>query len=354
MDFEIAIFNGYCDDGNKIMNSVKTAYLYADKVRVYDFYKPQGYENEKKADYNEEENRRIRKIYTSDGRLNEEVVSAVLDRCSDEELERLLRDLDNRVDYLTIKQEIEQIIIARELSSNQYISERFHRTLARMGIEYIEPVIFTKKSVPDLKRSFDYIQKIYVDDKGFKVLNDTSLFNKSVIPSMWTPTYLADYTIASLPGFEEATVDEIIDIRKELDKYIIPYRSAILRMAKSIKETPDSESLYRECEYLYHQEVEDKVAAINAAVRDNNVFMNIAKSLTTEKEAWVCIGALFFAFATSADIVSAVSMGTAITTGGISVSKGVLNTLDKKKKIEGNEMFLVYETGKKLRELGKN
>ena len=38
MGFDVAIYNAGCRDGKKVVDSIKAAYLYADKVRVYDFF----------------------------------------------------------------------------------------------------------------------------------------------------------------------------------------------------------------------------------------------------------------------------------------------------------------------------
>ena len=80
------------------------------------------------------------------------------------------------------------------------------------------------------------------------------------------------------------------------------------------------------------------------------MFKNIAKSVITEKETWVGAGALIAGLATSGDIASAISMGTAVMMGGLSVSKGITKTMEENKKIKENEMYFLYEAGKKLRE----
>ena len=40
MNFEVAIYNTLCVDEIRVLNSIKAAYLYADKVRVYDHIIP--------------------------------------------------------------------------------------------------------------------------------------------------------------------------------------------------------------------------------------------------------------------------------------------------------------------------
>ncbi len=366
MSFEVAVYNGLCEDGQKVVNSVKAAYLYADKVRVYDFSKPQGV-NEKffmemlqsnRAWYEECNHLLSQYPFLDDDNLSKADLKRKLLWLSSEErkdINEALRGslendyVQNLIDYVSV---LEMMQTEREMNS-QYSRDNYKSALSRMGVEYREPVIDTTPTVPVVSLSLENFVESYFDDQGFKLLNDPSSLldddeDEEVNARIWTPAHLSEYAISRLPGFNDATLEEVIDIRKELDQYIKPYREAIVRMSQEIKAIPGSESFQHECEELYIREIEPKVAAIKAAIRDNNVIKNIARSAIKSELAWASIGSLVTAFATTGSIANAMTTSTAVAIGGLSVANGIAATIEKEKKIQEQEMFFLYETGQIL------
>lgn len=349
MGLDIAIYNGMSGEGQKIINSIKSAYLYSDHVRVYDFFLPLNIDRDS-------------------------ILSLIPDNPDARELIRLITDnidddffswdkiLPENMDYHTAMKilcdELNKNIMKnhfiqsyslgelrdRDFSDNSW--EQCVKKLKKMGVRYIAPL-----SETELGYHVSYPTIQFLNDKGFKVINDTSILPiMSLHPtSIWSPAYLSEYVVSTLPGFEDATLDEIVDIREELDKYVIPFRAAIIKMAQTIKEVPNSDSFQRDCMTVYLREIEPQVAAINAAIDDNNVFKNIAKKVVTNKETWASVGALVTAFATTGDIANAVSIGAATALAGLSITEGIVSTLEEKKKIKDNEMFFLYEAGQRLK-----
>ena len=256
------------------------------------------------------------------------------------------RDI-NKVDKYT--QLSEEVNRRREKSFEKYNREIYLRDLTRMGVEFIYPKISTDPGIT--WRQIDSFYNRLTNDSGFKLINsDLGYLNNASIVTRNFPSYLSEYAITALPSFEEATIDEIIDIKKELEKYIIPYRIAIIEMAQQVREIPDSESLQQECERLYNSLIDGKVQAINEAIRDNNVFKNIASTAATSGTLWAGISTLSLAVAANTEIEKTLA-SIAISLAGYSIVNGLKTTWDNEKKIKHNEMYFLYETGKKLRNL---
>lgn len=338
MEFEIAIYNGGCDDGRTIINSVKAAYLYADKVRIYDYSIPTGFQmpeilqEYKKNHYNYIGHCRAISFFNEDE-------EAYLKLGFNSSADYVIDFLNSYVECVLTTQ------IYRE-QAKEYNRANYEKMLAKLDIEIIEPkVVLPETGVNVMKRFGEFINN-FENDKGLKMftnVNDTSdglEINKNLLSS-----YLSEYAISKLPGFENASLDEMKDIRNELDGYIIPYRKAIIKTVETIKEIPDSESLQQECAKLYLEEIEPKVAAINAAIHDNNVFKNIARSAFTSELAWTGIGSIAVAISTRANIANATALGSALALCGYSVSNGIKTTLEKEKEIQKNEMYFLYEAG---------
>ena len=55
------------------------------------------------------------------------------------------------------------------------------------------------------------------------------------------------------------------------------------------------------------------------------------------------------AVATTGDIANAVSIGAATALAGLSITEGIVSTLEEKKKIKDNEIFFLYEAGQRLK-----
>lgn len=366
MSFDVAIHNVGCYDGNVVNNSVKAAYLYADKVRIYDYFsapkildelseqwKEECYKDYKKAKVVLEQIKEKYPLLKKWALEQREDVPITTDDLFDlldaDKKIRLYNNLDFLYDYdifITATQRL------RKETNEQYDTETHKKDLVRLGVDWFEPKLDNCNLESVIERVQDFNDS-YHNDAGFKLLNSTLDYINGGLPSslMLTPSYLSDYAISSLPGFDEATVDEIIDIKKELDKYIIPYRSSILKMANSIKEIPDTESLHRECAVLYLQEIEPRVKEINTAVRDNNVFKNILKSIVNEKDAWVIgASAMVAGISTTGSIANAVSASTIAALGGLSIANGITKTIEEKKNIQNKEMYFLYESGKKMEE----
>ena len=403
MGFDIAIYNASCFDGNRVINSAKAAYLYGDKVRVYDIPRIEKYIPENLSDslkiidkmiialqqrhpllfiegtkyskidpnlfsgevfldpgidnpkYNE-----FLELISSDLTIKDTREKAYEFGFTNEDIKMINQYLDvciecegitNRYYNIFFLKEYKRIWWSvygiRQLTRSGYTSEEYDKMLKHLNIEIVQPVLDSKTALLD----YESFENSFLKDHSFKIMNDTIRDSKieSLFLSMWATSYLSEYAISSLPGFEEAAVDEIIDIRKELNKYIIPYRAAILKMAGNIKEVPDTESLQRECMVLYLRDIEPQVASINAAIADNNVFKNIAKNFVTSEKTWASMGALATAFITTGDIANALSVGTAAAFGGWSIAKSIISSLEEKKKIKDNEIFFLYQAGKKLK-----
>lgn len=340
MDFEVAIYNGGCVDGRKIVNSVKAAYLYADKVRIYDYSVPLGYQ----IDNLKKENKRFVKPYYGHA-------SSISGFFNDDRA-YIKAGFPNRdayvLDYLRVY--IYSALFSQELREHykNYDRKNYHNMLANLGVELIEPeIVFPDTGDQIMQKLEDFINR-FEADKGVRMFNRPEDINDRLSLKEQFPSYLSEYAISKLPCFENASVDEIVDIRMELDAYIVPYREAIIKISNSIAEIPNSESLQQECATLYLDEIEPKVAAIKEAVRDNNVFKNIFRSALKSELGWTGIGAIAAAIATRENVASSLGIASTVALGGYSITNGISTTIDNEEKIQKNEMYFLYEAGEIL------
>jgi hypothetical protein len=81
-----------------------------------------------------------------------------------------------------------------------------------------------------------------------------------------------------LPSFQDATVDEILDIRKELSSPLIRYRSAIIKFSREIESAAWTPSFPDETEQVFREHVEPAVLEIHEQIRANSPVAKLAST----------------------------------------------------------------------------
>ena len=120
------------------------------------------------------------------------------------------------------------------ISNNQVIIHKFNNSIAdtdNIVKEYFEILQYSLKNTSPLFDKQCYaLMNAAVKAMAIK-LSDTE---KSKI----THIGLVDNCLQRLPSFEEASIDELIDIKKELSKPLIRFRSKMMTFSKDIKSLP--------------------------------------------------------------------------------------------------------------------
>jgi len=90
---------------------------------------------------------------------------------------------------------------------------------------------------------------------------------------------LASYLLERLPLFEKASVDEILDIRKELDKPLARFRGAIINFSEDIKSTPWGRDFPPEADRVYLRDVKPALLDLEEDIRSNKFLTTLLKKL---------------------------------------------------------------------------
>jgi hypothetical protein len=148
-----------------------------------------------------------------------------------------------------------------------------------------------------------------------------------------------------------ASVDEIIDIRKEFSTPLIRFRSAIIGFSGEINNAPWDKDFPQDCERLFHKEVAPSILEIEEAMHSNNYLSALAQK-TLEKPIAIPAGtALAIAVSQVSSLpdiaVYAAGIGTAAGTATIAY-QAYIDWKQKTEKIEQNRLFFYYKTAKRL------
>lgn len=180
---------------------------------------------------------------------------------------------------------------------------------------------------------------------------------------------IANNILATLPTLEKASIDEILDFKKDLMVPLTNFRTAIYQFSEQVTSMPWDDNFQYECLKLYDTEVMPKVNEINELSSETSVLKNFgAKVLGDEEErkklGYVGAG-LATTITTGTNIMDALGVlenfirsgaKIGLTAAGIAaflktadlLKQSYDETKTKKAEIEGNVMYYYYKASKKI------
>ncbi len=161
-----------------------------------------------------------------------------------------------------------------------------------------------------------------------------------------TQVGISSELIERLPLFDAATIDEILDIRKELDKPLIRFRSAIIDYSKNIETQPWNDSFQQETEELYIRDIAPAILEIEDAYKSNkSLFALIPKIITQGVVTTTALGICLSQSKMAADSIFGLSIS-----GGLSISayEAIKQRRIGIKEVEKHQLFFYYKAANML------
>lgn len=164
---------------------------------------------------------------------------------------------------------------------------------------------------------------------------------------------LVDNYLQRLPSFEEASIDELIDIKNELSKPLIRFRSKMMNYSEGIKSLPWDKDFENECNALFVKEIEPVLLEIEEATQENSFKKNLGNKFLTQEGLWKSYNGLIVGIATTGIIstLNEFTLNNSSVLAGIGAGvtskfiEAVYEFENEKKNIEKNELFFYYKTG---------
>lgn len=180
---------------------------------------------------------------------------------------------------------------------------------------------------------------------------------------------VAHNILSTLPTLESASVDEILDFKKDMRVPLDNFRIAIYKFAEEINSMPWDDDFCYECIKLYDTEVIPRINELNELSSETSVLKNFGKRVLHDEEerrklAFFGTG-LAATITTSSHIFDVFSILEAFLKAGAKVGltaagiKAFLKTMDvlrqsveevkkEKKEIKGNTMYYYYKAKQKF------
>jgi len=158
---------------------------------------------------------------------------------------------------------------------------------------------------------------------------------------------LAFHLLEKLPCFGAASIDELLDIRKELNGPLIKFRAAICQFSESIENAIWDDDFDSDVEHVYRKGVAPAVLEIEESLKQNTFCKHFFKKETAAQACAVPIvsAALLGSIESVSDLfpvlLPSVSAAAVFATTWHAMKQEKLN-------IEKNKMFFFYKAGDKL------
>jgi hypothetical protein len=168
---------------------------------------------------------------------------------------------------------------------------------------------------------------------------------------------LAAHIIERLPLFSNATVPEILEVRRELQEPLRRFRAGIARFSEQIKPAVWDADFTTEADILFVQEVEVAVLEIAEAVRSNNPLRLLADKTFTKgggvfTGAEITLGGLVTRIGDLPGAITASALAGLSLAGTFGIARTAYQTYDdwqkKRREIRGNQFYFLVETARRL------
>lgn len=266
------------------------------------------------------------------------------------QLKGFMKEMD--ASFLEVMGESQTAELNLLLKSGKLVLQKFEHNLADVKGCVSEYFSFLTKSVKSSIPLFDEAS----NDLMRVAMNSKIISLSESEKRKITHAGLSDNLIQRLPSFDTASVDEIIDIRKDLDGSLVRFRSKVLSYAENIQSLPWDDDFEYECSMLYNKDVAPAVQELDELSRENSFIKNLTGKVVSDEKFLESVPGLIMSVAAAGIIPSftdAISADTAIlATGGAWAAQKIIAAYnehqEKKEEISKKDLYFYYKAGKRL------
>ena len=180
---------------------------------------------------------------------------------------------------------------------------------------------------------------------------------------------IASGVLMTLPTLNNASIDEILDFKRQNESSLINFRKAIFDFSEKINSLPWDENFKYDIIKLYSTEVFPKVEELNSLASETSTLKNFGSKVLADEEfrrkvGWA-VGGIATTVVSQSSLIDAlgafrnVLLSISLLTISPQIAMGFLKsinllnisrkeTLDKKKEMTGNTMYYYYKAKKEL------
>ncbi|MDQ3706508.1 MAG: hypothetical protein M3437_15085 [Chloroflexota bacterium] len=166
---------------------------------------------------------------------------------------------------------------------------------------------------------------------------------------------LAAELFSRLPGFHDAPIDELIDIRRELERPLVRFRGALLDFSDQIRFAPRDKDFTYEVGKIIQRNIEPAILDIEDSINSNVYLERLSKKLLKEPLQVAGGSALGMVLGTLSSLpVVAVPILAAGVAGAILALDSYNEWKEKTQEIERNQIYFYYRTRERLSKVSQS
>lgn len=202
----------------------------------------------------------------------------------------------------------------------------------------IEQALLSGKTYPLFDESTGKLVKLAIEEGKIVPLGSSVAKARQV--------GLSTGLLSRLPLFDHAAVDEIIDIRTELENPLTRFRAAIVGFSNDIETIPWDPEFSFSIQQVFIERVEPAVLEIEDAVKSNRLLLElIARTVTYGVSASSALGIMMSQLEQFPEILMALSAAAGATRGAYDAVK---KHRERKEEIERSQLYFYYRAGNML------
>lgn len=166
---------------------------------------------------------------------------------------------------------------------------------------------------------------------------------------------LAADWLPRLPLFDEATVAETLDVRRELDAHVARFRAAVLDYADALAGAAWDADFPLDAERLFRQSVSPAVRDVADAVASTGPLRELVGRYADgpHRFAPLAAPALALGLSTPHWLVDAVGGAIGVGSAAANAAKAWTDARDKRREAEAHRLYFYYAAGERLRRAGR-
>jgi hypothetical protein len=162
---------------------------------------------------------------------------------------------------------------------------------------------------------------------------------------------LAANLLQRLPTLDGASVDELIDIRRELERPLVAFRGGILRFSEDVSSAAWDDDFLAEAQVVFDRDVLPAVREIEEQVASNAYLRALLRKVSAKESMVVPAGsglALALSAASAIPAIATVAAGVAtVAAAGTAAGLAYDEWRRERTRIEHNQMFFYYGAAKR-------
>ena len=158
---------------------------------------------------------------------------------------------------------------------------------------------------------------------------------------------LAGDLLRRLPLFELASIDEVLDIRRDLRVPLLGFRQAVAGFAREIRSAAWREGFAEEAEALFREKVEPEVDKIEHAVEENSSYAELGRR-TLRHGGTGAVGGVVGGFLAIASSLTEVSSAALLGGVGGPLVRALLDKHQRLRELSDNQLYFYYAAGEAL------